>query len=86
MRRVLTEKVKDTYTPGSSFSVDFILDYFDSENVDYEYADDGSSFSITTTAYYRANRQSDGCPNGGGRRTLSGKFSWGRMRPRIRSC
>lgn len=66
MRRVLTEKVKDTYTPGSSFSVDFILDYFDSENVDYEYADDGSSFSMTTTAYYRANRQSDGCPNGGG--------------------
>lgn len=49
---------------GKQASMDFLFDYAGSvENIGVEVANDGS-IQLKTVGFYRANRQSDGCPNG----------------------
>ncbi|MHB1452673.1 MAG: hypothetical protein ACYCYM_01790 [Saccharofermentanales bacterium] len=64
LRRVLTSNQTMDYKPGSSFNVDFVLDYLGTEKTKYTYDEATKIFSLTVTKDYRANRQSDGCPNG----------------------
>ena len=68
MRRVITAQPnwpETIYKPGKNYSTDFFFDYCESklENISVNVKSDGS-FQLTSKAYYRANRQSDGCPNG----------------------
>lgn len=68
MRRVITAQPnwpETIYKPGKSYSTDFLFAYCESklENISVNVKSDGS-FQLTSKAYYRANRQSDGCPNG----------------------
>ena len=67
-RRVITPGVgyypEMTYTPGSSFSSDFMFDYAEKEKTDINYNNSKNTYTLTVKKDYRANRQSDGCPNG----------------------
>lgn len=67
MRRVITAEAASPvteYEPGKQASMDFLFDYAGSvENIGVEVANDGS-IQLKTVGFYRANRQSDGCPNG----------------------
>lgn len=64
LRRVLTSNQTMTYKPGGTYNVDFILDYFGIEKTKYVFNEAANTFDLTITKDYRANRQSDGCPNG----------------------
>ena len=66
LRRVLTAQQKMTYKPGTHYNPDFVLDYFSAERTLYSYNADTREFALTIRKDYRANRQSDGCPNGSG--------------------
>lgn len=67
-RRVITPGVgyypEMTYTPGSYFSSDFMFDYAEKEKTDINYNNSKNTYTLTVKKDYRANRQSDGCPNG----------------------
>lgn len=68
MRRVITAQPnwpETVYKPGKRYSTDFLFAYCESklENIGVNVQSDGT-FQLTSKAYYRANRQSDGCPNG----------------------
>ncbi len=68
MRRVITADPKwpvTTYTPGKNASSDFLLDYCakNHEHTEIKVLKNGK-IELTTKEYYRANRQSDACPNG----------------------
>ncbi|MHB8962403.1 MAG: hypothetical protein ACYC5K_04540 [Saccharofermentanales bacterium] len=68
MRRVITADPnwpETDYTPGKSYSMDFVFDYcsVSNEKISLKFNDD-QTFTFTSKGFYRANRQSDGCPNG----------------------
>ena len=54
------------YYIGDDFNVDFLLDYASQDNYTIDFAEDirGSYYTLTHKGYYKANRVSDGCPNG----------------------
>ncbi len=64
LRRIITGSQTLTYTPGNNYNADFALKYFARENTGYSYNGNNSTYNLTVTKDYRANRQSDGCPNG----------------------
>lgn len=64
LRRVLTADQKLTYIPGKDYNVDFVLDYLEAERTLFKFQDNPLKFELTIKKDYRANRQSDGCPNG----------------------
>jgi len=55
-----------TYTPGANLSTEFVYDYADKEGNFLEYDKNNGSykFHIGNSDFYRANRNSDACPNG----------------------
>ncbi len=68
--RVITASPNDpvlTYVPGDSFQIDFFLDYADVINykIDVVSDEDDTYYQLTNIGFYKANRNSDGCPNGG---------------------
>jgi len=70
-----------TYKPGKSFSLDFLSDYSGSdENVGMQYNAD-NTFTLSTKAFFRANRQSDGCPNGFGQEDIIRELFLGKNAP-----
>jgi hypothetical protein len=67
VRRVITPGSKPPvlmYKPSSDYNAAFVVNYLNKENTTYVEKDGG--FQLTVTQDYRANRQSDGCPNGFG--------------------
>ena len=64
LRRVLTADQKITYIPGSHYSPDFVLDFFEEERTLFKFQESPLKFELTIKKDYRANRQSDGCPSG----------------------
>ncbi|MBQ4153441.1 MAG: hypothetical protein IJD11_03700, partial [Oscillospiraceae bacterium] len=52
------------YTPGKNASKTFIENYIKSENMDYYYDKETNTYTLSVRKDYRANRQSDACPNG----------------------
>ena len=68
MRRCITASPLDPtvgYTPGKDFSADFLADYAEWDDIDVQ-VKFGGRYTLKSTGYYVANRQSDGCPNGFG--------------------
>ena len=68
MRRCITASPLDPtvdYTPGKDFSADFLADYTEWDDIDVQ-VKFGGRYTLKSTGYYVANRQSDGCPNGFG--------------------
>ncbi len=81
VRRVITpvnDLPERLYIPGKVYSTDFVFDYCDSaqENIKIEFHED-RSFTLSSKGFYRANRTSDGCPNGFGEEDLIREFFLG---------
>lgn len=81
MRRVITADPNwpvTTYKPGKSYSMDFVFDYcsVSNEKIGFVFNDD-KTFTFTSKGFYRANRQSDGCPNGMNQENTIRKFFLG---------
>ena len=55
---------KLVYTSGKNVNTDFLLDYLWAENSPFVFDENTNKFSITVKETYRANRNSDACPNG----------------------
>jgi hypothetical protein len=66
LRRTITANQTITYKPGVYFNESFVMDYFGKERINYDYDPQNKTYILTVTGDYRANRQSDGCPNGSG--------------------
>ncbi len=64
-RRVLIVQPTMSFTIQDVDNIDYILDYLEDEQCYFEVKDDGS-FVLTVKQTYRANNQSDACPNGFG--------------------
>jgi hypothetical protein len=85
VRRVITASPdwpQTRYVPGDSYSTDFLFDYCGAsvENIRVDFHED-RSFTLTSKSFYRANRQSDGCPNGFGEEDLIRTFFLGASAP-----
>lgn len=85
MRRVITADPKwpvTAYNPGENASADFLFDYCSkaNENIEVKVLNDGT-ISLITKEFYRANRQSDGCPNGFGQEDTIRKIFLGDNAP-----
>ena len=71
-RRVITPEIQDCptieYIPTENANLDFVFYYADKENLETHYDANTNVFSFTVRNEhdYRANNQSDGCPNGFG--------------------
>lgn len=66
MARCITASPNDptcTFTLNKSENVNFLLDYTDWDRVLVDIGFNGR-YNLTSKGFYRANRQSDGCPNG----------------------
>lgn len=69
MRRLLHPTIPKSptciYTPGNMFSREFLfaLAAIPGDTIRIK-TNSNNTFELTTVSYYRANRQSDGCPNG----------------------
>ncbi len=66
LKRVITEDQKMLYVPEGVLDIDDIMDYLSDESTRFKLIEDPFSFELTVTKDYRANRQSDACPNGSG--------------------
>ena len=55
---------KVVYTPGDLYSMDYIFDYATNNGAELKYSSEQHKFLFTVTKDYRANRNSDICPNG----------------------
>jgi len=64
-RRVLVDTPVFTFKVDDVNNLDHVLDYLAEERTDFVIAEDGS-FTLTVKKDYRANNQSDACPNGFG--------------------
>ena len=64
LRRVLSAEQKMTYIPGENYDPDFVVDYFEIEKTKFTFSEEPLRFELTVRKDYRANRQSDMCPNG----------------------
>ncbi|MHB1452682.1 MAG: hypothetical protein ACYCYM_01835 [Saccharofermentanales bacterium] len=81
MRRVITAEPNwpvAVYKPGTSYSMDFVFDYcsISNEKISFDFNAD-KTFTFTSKGFYRANRQSDGCPNGMNQEDTIRKFFLG---------
>ncbi len=64
LKRVLSGEQKMTYIPGENYDPDFVVDYFEIEKTAFDFHEDPLRFELTVRKDYRANTQSDMCPNG----------------------
>jgi len=79
--RIHSGTVTLTYKPGKSCNTDFFFDFISTEKIKPNYDSKTNTFTLTVPNIYRANRQSDGCPDGFGQEDTVRQIFLGKNAP-----